>query len=370
MDASELKQKQAKLSAFLDKHSLDGVVLWNRNNFAWITGGGDNHIVNSGTTGFGAIYATRDKRYCLANAIELPRFRDETLNTDKDIEFVTWPWYDDAAGQKTIRDLLDPSKVAADVNSPAVGFKPLPGDFDELRWSLAEAEIHRYRDGGRRTADAIERCCHAIKPGMTEHEVAGLMDHEVRNAGMIPEVTLVAADARISHFRHPPPTGFNVHKHVMVVTCANLRGLISNVTRFVSFGKLPDDIKAKHQAVCNIDATVNYATQPGRTLGEVFNDLTTAYAAAGYADEWPKHHQGGSTGYAGRERLGVPGSPVKVLPSQAFAWNPSITGTKSEDTIVLTSNGFEILTPHSNDWPTVIGRCAAGEMRRADHLQR
>jgi hypothetical protein len=33
------------------------------------------------------------------------------------------------------------------------------------------------------------------------------------------------------------------------------------------------------------------------------------------------------------------------------AWNPSIAGTKSEDTVLVTARGLEVLTEASGRWP-------------------
>ena len=49
----------------------------------------------------------------------------------------------------------------------------------------------------------------------------------------------------------------------------------------------------------------------------------------------------------GRDYLVTPGETRRVVENQAVGWNPSITGTKSEDTIL--SSG-EVLTEMKN-WP-------------------
>jgi hypothetical protein len=42
----------------------------------------------------------------------------------------------------------------------------------------------------------------------------------------------------------------------------------------------------------------------------------------------------------------------RVAKGQVYAWNPSIRGTKSEDTILVSDTGNEILTVIPN-WPVV-----------------
>jgi Xaa-Pro aminopeptidase len=370
MSEPELQTKQKRLRGFLDRHKLDGVLLWQRNNFAWITCGRDNHIVNASPQGVAAIYATKDgQRICLTSTIEAPRFELEEL-AGTGIEVIRFAWWDRSAQEKAAREVMGGKKIATDGDDLGLGLPRLPEDFAELRWSLTDEEIDRYRDGAKRASAAMEKACRRIKPGMTEHEVAGLLDHDVHAEGINPVVTLISADDRLPKFRHPIPTNLKIARHVMLVTCADFGGMISNLTRFVHFGPIPEELRKRHQAVCNIDAAVNLATRPGRTLGEVFKDLQAAYAREGHADQWQNHHQGGSTGYEGREALGVPGSNVKVVNNQAFAWNPSIVGAKSEDTVLITSaRPPEVLTACSKDWPQIIGQADGQTLVRADILQ-
>jgi antitoxin VapB len=89
------------------------------------------------------------------------------------------------------------------------------------------------------------------------------------------------------------------------------------------------------------------------TLGDIFSKAAATYAATGFPDEWQKHHQGGTAGYEPREYLAVPGSTDRVIVGQAYAWNPSITGYKSEDTILVGETQNQILTEIPN-WPGMI----------------
>jgi Xaa-Pro aminopeptidase len=370
--AAEYRDKQAALQAFLEARRLDGVLLWERGNFAWITCGGDNRIPDNTETGVAGILATRERRICLADAIEAPRMRDEEL-ADAGIDVVDFPWHDEPASRRRVGELLgdlglEPGRVGADQDRPAVGFAALPAEFNRLRWSLTPQEMDRYRECGARAAGAMEQAAEAIEPGMTEHDISAVIAHFIRAAGLVPNVNLVATDERIFKFRHPIPTARELERYAMLVTCASLGGLVCSLTRFVHFGEVPADLKRRQQAVADVDAAVNFATRPDRTLGEIFADLQQAYASAGFAEEWKLHHQGGPTGYANRERVAVPGDETRVLENQAFAWNPSITGAKSEDTILVMAEGFEVLTGHSGDWPTVIGHAAEGELPRAGCL--
>jgi antitoxin VapB len=104
-------------------------------------------------------------------------------------------------------------------------------------------------------------------------------------------------------------------------------------------------------------------------LGEVFQRITEAYEKEGYRDEWHHHHQGGPTGYQGRDVIVTPGCSETILSNMALAWNPSMPGVKSEDTIIVTDKGREVITrgegwqylsfdtvegPVERPWPLVI----------------
>lgn len=153
-----------------------------------------------------------------------------------------------------------------------------------------------------------------------------------------------AADDRVFKFRHPIPTERKIEKYLMVSVNARKWGLIVSLTRFVHFGKLPRDLKNKYEANVFIDCTLMTHTHPGLPAREVLQKGIDAYREKGYPEDWKLHHQGGPIGYTGRDYRVSFKTPDLVQENQAFTWNPSITGTKSEDTILATSKGTEMIT--------------------------
>jgi antitoxin VapB len=121
--------------------------------------------------------------------------------------------------------------------------------------------------------------------------------------------------------------------------------------------------------VTRVDARYLLESRPGVTLGEVLEAARGQYAAEGFADEWRLHHQGGMTGYAGREVFATPGEPHRLEPGQAVAWNPSITRVKSEDTAVVGDEGVEVLTS-TDRWPRVEVELPGGRSARPALLRR
>jgi len=102
-----------------------------------------------------------------------------------------------------------------------------------------------------------------------------------------------------------------------------------------------------------VDGAVLSASRPGATIAELFAVLEHAYADAGFPGEWRLHHQGGITGYAGREVFATPHDETALPDACAVAWNPSVTGGgKSEDTALVTDGATEVIT-RTPDLPEV-----------------
>ena len=87
-------------------------------------------------------------------------------------------------------------------------------------------------------------------------------------------------------------------------------------------------------------------------MSDMFALADQAYRDEGYPTAITEHHQGGSIAYLPREIFAHPDETEVISEQQAFAWNPSIRGTKSEDTIILGPSGPKVIT-QMRDWPLV-----------------
>ncbi len=346
--AEEVHEKERRIRELMDSQRLDALALSTTADFAWLSCGGSNYVGVATEVGVATAVVTRDAKYIVCDNIEAPRIADEEV-ADQGFEFKTCLWYE---GRKNelIGEIAADGQLGSD--TPMAGARDVSAEIDPCRYSLTREEIERYEWLGRNAGECLASACRAVKPGMSEHEVAGELNRTLLARGMTPVVTLIAADERISRYRHPIPTDKKVDRCVMLVMCARKWGLIVSSTRLVHFGPLSPELRVKHEAVTRVDAAFIAETRPGAKMGDIFKRAVDEYVQTGFPDEWTLHHQGGPTGYKGREFRVSAASSQAVVENQAFAWNPSITGTKSEDTIISCEEGPRIIS-QIDDWPTI-----------------
>ena len=343
--SNELETKLTRILDLLTEKNLDALLLQGVDNFAWATCGAASYINTADSQGVGSLLITSEKRYLITNNIEAPRFQQEEELDAQGWEFVVSPWY---KPDETINGLSTGMRLGADGAYP--GATNLREALTLLRIDLLPEEGERFKKVSQGCASAMQQAIQRVEPGMTEYKIASLLNEETQQRGILPVVNLIATDERIYSYRHPLPTGKKLDKYAMLVLCGRKYGLVCSLTRLVHFGSLPDELRRKSEAVAAVDAAFIAATQPGATLSEIFHQTQTKYAEVGFADEWQLHHQGGPAGYNPREAIATPSSQLTVAVGQVYAWNPSITGTKSEDTILVTEDGFEIMTEIAG-WP-------------------
>ncbi len=336
----ELETKQTRMQQFLAEQGLDALLVSRHENIAWVTAGTvEMRVAIPYEAAAGNLLFTRSgQRYYLATNNEAPRLAQEEF-AGLDYEPVISPWHaNDVAG--AVRKIVGKGKVAGDMASadwPAVSLQP-------LRLALCDGEIERYRWLCARTAKATTDVLLALRPGTSEATMQASIAEPLLAQNILPTVFLMGTDERIRNYRHAVPRCGVLRNYGMLNLCARRWGLAVSITRFVYFGAMPAELQEKFAAVAQVNARLLHATRAGATSDALFHVAQQAYAELGYPGEEQFHHQGGATGYGEREWIALPGGKDVVHDHQAFAWNPSLQGSKAEDTVVLRNGAIEVMT--------------------------
>ena len=347
----DLSARTERLDAYLASEGLEAVWFAQPNGFAWLTGG-DNVVDADSEHGVAAAGYDGELRVVTDN-IEADRLSDEELPDAFTIE--TFPWH-----TSSLADALaerSPRPAAADID--ITGFEGIDGK--QLRQPLTDDDIDRYRELGREVAAAVETVCRNLEPEDPEYEVAAGINISLNARNVNTPVVLVGGTARAQQYRHYTPSDASLGEYALVSVTAERAGLYASMTRTVAFDA-PAWLETRHRAAARVEATALAATEAaaaGRltegdapdTAGDVFDAVQAAYDAVGFTDEWRNHHQGGAAGFAGREWIATPDGDELVHQPMGYAWNPTVQGTKSEDTHLVSPDRTELLTK-TGHWPT------------------
>ena len=339
--SNEIKEKERRVREFLKAKNLKGLILKRQANFSWMTCGGLNLVGIATEFGATTLLITENSKFLISNVIEAPRMIHEEGLEKQGFIVKTFPWHEDQE-VSIVKEIVGEGLLGSDIPFPNA--MVLAEEVAKLRYSLTPDEQKRYRWLGKRVSIALEKTMMKTKKGEKESAVVGRLCKELWKDRIDPVTLMSAADDRISNFRHPIPTEKRIEKYLMVSVNARKWGLIVSLTRFVHFGKLPEELRRKYEANVFIDCTLMAHSRPRVPAREVLQKGIEAYQEKGYSEEWKFHHQGGSIGYTGRDYRVNFKTPDIIQENQAFTWNPSITGTKSEDTIIVTSKGPEMIT--------------------------
>src|SRR5215213_7185706 len=224
-------QRLSELRNVLSGHAGRAIVLDTRRDFAWLTVGGQNHVLASAETGVAPVVVTPDDAVVIAPVNEFDRVGAEEVD-GLPLRLVSVPWWDRAAAEAAVTQISGGRDRVLRASEIGVELEALRTALDEhehvrLEW-LAGAARHA-------TADVLA----ATRPGSTENELAaGVVASLTAVAARVP-VVLVASDERIERFRHPLSSEKAIERRVMVVVVAERWGLHVAHTEFREFRERP-----------------------------------------------------------------------------------------------------------------------------------
>jgi Xaa-Pro aminopeptidase len=236
---------------------------------------------------------------------------------------------------------------------PGVRLKPLTGQVETLRMLKSDDEIGTIRAAVQLNSAALEQALAGFRPEMTEVDLAAEIEYSMRclGADRASFDTIIASGERsaLPH-AHPTDHPINQNELLLIDMGANVAGYASDMTRTFAVGKLDAKVRRMYRAVLESQLAAIDAVKPGASCGSV--DRAARAVLRSYGMERSFVH---STGHGlgleihERPRLGrkemtklEAGMAITIEPG---VYQEGIGGVRIEDTVVVTANGCDILTP-------------------------
>ncbi len=234
-----------------------------------------------------------------------------------------------------------------------IRLRPLEGIVEEIRMVKSAAEIATIRASVRLNSAALEQALEHFAPSMTEVDFAAEIEYRMRRLGADGTAfqTIVASGKR-SALPHAHPTDHPIQTDqlLLVDMGANVAGYSSDMTRTHAVGKLGAKVRRMYRAVLESQLAAIDAVKPGILCASV--DRAARQVLRGYGlDKLFIHSTGHGLGLEIHERPRIgrkertilePGMVITVEPG---VYEEGLGGIRIEDTVVVTAQGCEVLTP-------------------------
>jgi len=234
--------------------------------------------------------------------------------------------------------------------------KSVANIIESVRSSKDSSEIAAIKTAGSIAAQALKQTRRYIKPGITENELAGMLDFQIRKLGATNSFdTIVAFGPNASRPHHQPGKRKLKQKDTVLIDFgAKYKGYCSDITRCFAIGGPTTFYKKVYDVVEQAQAAAIKMVKAGVKINRV------DAAARKVIDESDLPVYGHGTGHGlGLEIHELPflkaESKGKLKAGQVITIEPGVyirrqLGVRIEDDILVTDTGSKILThscPHS-----------------------
>jgi Xaa-Pro aminopeptidase len=234
--------------------------------------------------------------------------------------------------------------------------EPVAGLIERLRMVKDAEEIEKIRASVLINSRALEAALKRFKIGMKESDLAAEIDYQNRKLGAEAPAfdTIVAAGDRAA-LPHAQPGAAKISPGILLIDMgAFWDGYASDMTRMVHVGPASQKYKGAYRAVLEAQLAAVDAVKPGVTSSSVDRAARSTLKRHGLEREFI-HSTGHGLGLEIHEipRIGRK-DKTKLEAGMAITIEPGVYfegwgGIRIEDTVLVTPNGCEILTPTTKE---------------------
>ncbi len=225
-----------------------------------------------------------------------------------------------------------------------------------MRAHKDSAEVAAMQKAADAINPALDKVLEVLRPGLTEAELAAIMEQAMRDAGAhgLAFDTHVLTGAR-SALPHGSTSSAKIQDGDVVLMDfgAMVDGYRSDITRCVSVGSWHPEISKIYDIVLAAHDAAVAATRPGVAYEEIDRAARSVIEEAGYG-QYFTHRTGHGLGMevheepycvAGNRQAAEPGHVFTIEPG---IYIPGVGGIRIEDDVLVTEDGCKLLT----SWPT------------------
>ncbi|SEC62930.1 Xaa-Pro aminopeptidase [Terriglobus roseus] len=271
--------------------------------------------------------------------------------------------------QTTVATLVSMRTAARKAGARPGFFAPFDGSIATLRAVKDDAEAKVMRRAAALTCDLYEGLLSWVEAGMRERDIAAELEHRARLAGAqgMSFETIVAAGERSSH-PHAHATDAILQPGDLVTLDFGivLDGYCSDMTRTfaVGFGesRVPAKLRSRwaeqrdvFEAVLAAQVAAVRAVRTGVTCGDVDEAARSVLTESGWG-KFFTHSTGHGVGLEIHEGPRVAKGQTQrleagmVITIEPGVYLPGRFGVRIEDTVRVTGEGAEVLTPVHKGW--------------------
>jgi Xaa-Pro aminopeptidase len=230
------------------------------------------------------------------------------------------------------------------------------GWIERQRAVKSSREISAIRRSVELNSRAFEQAAKHIRTGMREGDLAAELDYRMRRQGAEGPAfeTIVAAGARTA-LPHARPTSARLVQGLLLVDMgAVLDGYASDMTRMLFLGRPGARVRRTYKAVLEAQLAAIDAVRPGVPAKTVDRAARRVLARHGLANAFV-HSTGHGLGLEIHEppRIGkkekTPLQSGMAITIEPGVYVEGFGGIRIEDTVSVTKNGCEVLTPTSKE---------------------
>ena len=357
-----------KLRESMRNENLKGTILFPSSNQYYMTG----FKTHAGERLLLTVIPTEGEAFFIA-----PKLYESQIKKESTIkEIITWT--DDENPYEILKDIMKDEnlvegKMAVDDTLPAgwllnilnilpnIDFTPVGNRINDLRLTKSQEEIEKIRKSSKIVDEVVGVLKESLKPGMTEIEVAALMEFEMRKRGSEgPSFETIVGSGPNSALPHYNAGGRVLESNEFVVLDfgAIYEGYCSDTTRTLCIGEPTDKMKEVYNIVKEAQEIGAKTVKPGIKAKEVDKAVRDHITKKGYG-EYFTHRTGHGLGLEVHEEPYISGvGETELKPGMVFSIEPGIYiegefGVRIEDIVVVTEDGCESFNNSSKELTTV-----------------